>query len=133
VSAPGESAIVPLDVESGEWQLPSELDLAWLAGLLEGEGSFGVYPTGKGRWPVAKVQITMTDQDILQRVSDLTDHNVCGPYSKEKHGGRTPVFQISNHRKAVVAKLLLALRPLMGERRQRQIDYVLESACHLPL
>jgi len=41
------------------------LEVAWLAGILEGEGSF----ISKGQ---ARIQVAMTDQDIITRLAELT-------------------------------------------------------------
>jgi hypothetical protein len=44
-------------------------DWAWLAGLLEGEGSFITYRDGRLSYPVIKVE--MCEQEVIQRVADL--------------------------------------------------------------
>jgi len=42
---------------------------SWLAGLLEGEGSFMKgSPTAPGK---PRVAVTMTDRDVIQRVADV--------------------------------------------------------------
>ena len=44
-------------------------DRAWLAGLLEGEGSFLANCEGRSSYPVIKVE--MCEQDVVERVADL--------------------------------------------------------------
>jgi len=41
-------------------------DIAWLAGLLEGEGSFSIKNVS------AEISIAMSDKDILDRAAQLT-------------------------------------------------------------
>ena len=55
----------------------STLDLAWLGGLLEGEGSFML----RNGSPVIALQTT--DRDVLHRAASLMD-------TKEQGGGRRP-------------------------------------------
>lgn len=46
------------------------LELAWLAGLLEGEGCFGM-ATKKDKYKYPFIQIKMTDYDVIIRVAQL--------------------------------------------------------------
>lgn len=94
--------------------------LAWLAGLLEGEGSFLLV---KGRWP--KVQMATTDEDVARRARAIAGcGNVWGPYvPKNPKHKPTWLFYVSNQRHAV--RLMRAIRPWMGERRTEVIDGVL--------
>ncbi len=47
------------------------LELHWLAGLLEGEGSFMVGPPSDPRRPAIAVQ--MTDEDVMRRIESQAD------------------------------------------------------------
>ena len=49
-------------------------DLHWLAGLLEGEGSFHPGPPSAPRYPV--VALAMTDEDVVTRVATMFGRNV---------------------------------------------------------
>src|SRR4051812_29292397 len=53
----------------GELPPVSAQDLHWLAGLLEGEGSFIAGPPSAPRSPI--VQATMVDRDIIDRAGAL--------------------------------------------------------------
>jgi hypothetical protein len=46
-------------------------DLHWLAGLLEGEGSFLKGPPSAPRHPILALQ--MTDEDVVARVAAMSD------------------------------------------------------------
>jgi hypothetical protein len=50
----------------------SSVDIAWLAGILEGEGSFGL--TNNGRSPC--IWLGMTDKDTVIKVRDIIDKNL---------------------------------------------------------
>lgn len=47
----------------------SEKELYWLAGLLEGEGSFSPGPTSAPN--SARISLTITDADVVARVAAL--------------------------------------------------------------
>lgn len=53
---------------------PSTKDIAWFAGLFEGEGSYGRYVyqrSATDSWQSEKLTINMTDLDILQRAVNV--------------------------------------------------------------
>lgn len=92
-------------------------DLIWLAGLLEGEGSFFMEPTRGKRYPV--IQVEMTDEDVIQRVARLFGTKM---YSAKKirAGGSMRSYRARvRGQKALV--LMHALCPLMGQRRAKKI------------
>lgn len=89
-------------------------DIRWLAGLLEGEGWFGYYGT-------PRMTISMTDKDVVERVSRLTCKSITGPYYGPT---RRPVYRVSlNGRLAV--EWMMTVYSLMGERRRGAIKTVL--------
>jgi len=102
--------------------------LAWVAGLLEGEGCFFPieYKTPKyGPYVYARVAVLMTDLDVLQRIQDLTGvGKITGPTIREnpKH---KPIWKwtVTKHRDALL--LMEAVYPWMGSRRRARIDEVL--------
>ena len=65
-----------------EHRQPTEVELAWLTGIWEGEGSWiyrksrtRTYSNGKvyTESPYLKMQIQMTDKDVMERVSEIMD------------------------------------------------------------
>lgn len=57
----------------------TDVETTWLAGLLEGEGSFGLVECSSGRgyhYRTPYVSIEMTDHDIIDRVSDLLNKKI---------------------------------------------------------
>src|SRR5262245_21513663 len=92
-------------------------DIMWLAGLLEGEGTFSV--TRGERSPRYTVQLCMTDEDVVARAAAmLGTHHI---KQRNMTTAGKPIF-----RTAIFGPYalwwMLQLRPHMGERRTRQID-----------
>lgn len=92
-------------------------EIAWLAGLIEGEGSF-IYKESDS--PLISIQ--MTDEDVIRRVSVLFGTNVRGPYVRTD-GHQTTWTCVVYGAKAV--GWMLTLFTFMGERRKAKIRDVL--------
>lgn len=100
-------------------------DLYWLAGLLEGEGSFLKGPPSKPNLPI--LSVITTDEDVCERVANL--------FGVKYHLVKNKRYQDNNWKNPYLAKLkgskavrlMKKLRPLMGKRRQGQIDEALSS------
>ena len=112
----------------------SELDLMWLAGLLEGEASF--MRTRRKRTPKyhpawwqrdLRLAIAMIDRDVIARVAAMfgTTYRPCKP-SKE---GYQVQFATSLHGPRAI-RLMTLLRPHMGARRKKQIDLALAHVAY---
>jgi hypothetical protein len=102
-------------------------ELHWLAGLLEGEGSFLVGPPSAPRYPVLALQ--MTDEDVVARVAAMFGRKL-GRW-QSRHARERPVFLVRITGAKAVA-WMIALHPLMGERRQAQIDRAVASHAPTP-
>lgn len=98
----------------------TDLDLHWLAGLLEGEGSF-MHPS-PSRPRSARISLESTDRDIVERAASLFGINFI--YVR-KNGPNKDSYQVqvSGARAELWMRKLL---PLMGIRRQSRIRDVLE-------
>jgi hypothetical protein len=97
-------------------------DLHWLAGLLEGEGTFLAGPPSAPRSPA--VQVSMVDRDIIERVGVLLD--VAVTVSPSRRDGWKDAYCV-RVRGARAVLWMERLRPLMGSRRQHQIDRAVAS------
>lgn len=97
-------------------------ETAWLAGLLEGEGSFMVYRRSNRR-PALIVKVKMTDKDVVERAAVLMGGNKVTP-EKDKRENNSDCWVARSHgqKAAVVMK---AVRPYMGQRRGAKIDELL--------
>lgn len=103
--------------------------LYWLAGLLEGEGSFMAPSPSSPNSP--KISLNMCDEDIVIKVAELFGvkyHPHC--HARAKRNGWTPSYRVQLGSSRAVA-LMRELRPLMGIRRKQQIDRAL-SGYRLP-
>jgi hypothetical protein len=94
----------------------SREDAIWLAGLLEGEGSFDAH---RGRYP--RVRVGMSDRDVVGRAATLMGAKVRlslkpAPQSAMFHA------EVSGEKAAVVMQAIL---PHMGARRSAKIATVL--------
>jgi hypothetical protein len=88
-------------------------DLYWLAGLLEGEGWFGVE---QKRYP--KVSLQMCDEDVVRQAKDLVSVGSIYFAPREAPRKNAWVWQVSG---ANAPALMMTLYPLMGERRKQAI------------
>lgn len=100
----------------------TEVELAWLAGLLEGEGSF-LKPSPCEPTSV-RIAVEMTDKDVIDKVSKLWNIRYCQTRKRRQNLNHKPTYRIQiKGRRA--AELMVKLKPLMGERRQQQIQEAL--------
>lgn len=93
----------------------STLDIAWLAGIVEGEGWIGVvrHHNRKNKYPIVAVQ--MTDKDVIEKVSRLFKTSVRS--STIPSGKVAYSFRVEGHR---AAELIMTLYCLLGIRRREQ-------------
>lgn len=96
-------------------------EIAWVAGILEGEGCFHV----KRNWyNQPSITVDMTDEDILLRLAKFTEiGRVYGPYE----GVNKPKWHWKVQRINDCIALCNAVLPWMGERRTEQINSLLEA------
>lgn len=110
----------------------SETELAWLAGWLEGEGTFvvtsGVSPRNGKRYPRIRINAVSTDRDVLEHVVGLAGGRINGPYPRPGGKGKPySVWTLSTHKQCL--PLLRQLLPLMvAERRKAQVQRALSAA-----
>jgi hypothetical protein len=97
-------------------------DLHWVAGLLDGEGTFLAGPPSAPRSPA--VQLAMVDRDIVERAAALLRVAVCVVPAR-RDGWRTAYSARVRGFPAVL--WMKRLRPLMGARRREQIDRAVAS------
>lgn len=100
-----------------------ETDLYWLAGILEGEGSFMCGPPSDPRQP--RIGIQTTDEDVIRHVQLLIGGTVAEVSRQREHHRRTWTLKLKGLDAIIIMQ---RLRPLMGKRRREQIELALESA-----
>ena len=104
----------------------SELELGWIAGLIEGEGSFSIK---KGRRKHGYsyrplIQLASTDEDVINRLQTLVPAgSICKPTRLTKGGKQVYKWALSNSE--AVFDLLVLLFPLMSGRRKDRMREIL--------
>lgn len=104
--------------------------MAYIAGFLEGEGSFQVIPktstTGE-MYPTFRIAANSTDEDVLRRVAQMVGFgNLTGPCEPQKLHHK-PFWRFQIHKRDDCYLLALALYPHMGRRRQEQLAKLIEA------
>jgi hypothetical protein len=100
----------------------SSKDIAWVAGILEGEGSFQL--TNEGRSP--RIALSMTDKDIIERFRSIVDNTLTITIASDK---RKETYK-DNYRLTVNGSLavewMMTVYCLMGIRRRAKIKEILD-------
>ncbi|NBQ69806.1 MAG: hypothetical protein EBU46_13685 [Nitrosomonadaceae bacterium] len=106
-----------------------ESDLCWIAGLLEGEGSFILSwkKTKAGRYPVYIVQCNMTDRDVVARLHRLLGVGHLSKKQIPKNKRHKPFWSWRLNKRDEVRSLAEMLLPLMGRRRSAKIRELLKA------
>lgn len=108
----------------------TELELHWLAGWLEGEGSFiatlgPAHPKTGTRKLYIAVKGASSDEDVIRRVAEVAGvGSVSGPYQQRPEW--SPSWRWHVQRRDVAVALMRAVYPYMGVRRQQAIERALE-------
>lgn len=96
-------------------------DIVWLAGYLEGEGSFCFFNRSGDNSHLKKfvISVSSTDKDIIERVGKLFNCYVNTGLYHQKMGYKTTYKSGITGKKAI--GWMMTLYSLMGERRKLQI------------
>jgi hypothetical protein len=105
----------------------TDTELHWVAGLLEGEGSFLPGPPSSPRLPI--ISVHMTDEDVVARLGRIFGRKVYVGKPRNPRWRTSYMLRVTGG-KAV--RWMVLLRPLMGTRRQAQIDRALASYAPRP-
>lgn len=108
----------------------SVTEVAWVAGIMEGEGYFYVgQRTAKdgSLYPIFNLRLNMTDRDIVDRFAAVVGMGtVRGPLPvQEAH--HKPAYSWSICQRNEVACFCRAVLPWMGERRGARIGQILSA------
>ena len=111
----------------------SEIDIAWAAGIFEGEGSLS-----KKRHRTCDsytFKISMTDKDVLDKLADIFSLKVNGPYDPNKSpstsklkavSGSTTTnkeyFEVCTSARDKVFEIVCEIYPYLGQRRREKCD-----------
>jgi hypothetical protein len=108
---------------------PSETDIAWAAGLFEGEGNIGVenknLVNSKRRFE-PRLQMPITDLDVLQKFQAVWGvGKVSGPFTQKKSPGAKPYWRWGTYSWDEFVAIGGAMRPWFGQRRGARYDFIL--------
>ncbi len=117
-----------------ETMIPEHSDLAWLAGLLEGEGYFGMGNNGANSVRL-RVTCRMTDKDVLRKAQAMTGMGRFYKVNRDNgyykaHWKDTWNWEIN--KKDHIYALIVALYPFMGKRRGVRILEMIETYKTMP-
>jgi len=107
----------------------TELETAWLAGILEGEGCFSWYASTR-EYGKPTVKLAMSDFDIVERAAKIMVAKTVRPVKTDRPDrleslNYKPMFKccVSTTKAAVLMEKIL---PYMGERRSAKIKELLD-------
>ena len=107
-----------------------EPSVAWIAGLLEGECTFGNDKRNSQKFknatpPTPWLKLRMSDKDIVDRFAEFVNKNVTKlpPVGK---GGKLPIYSCYVGDRGTMFYILNKILPYMGERRSEIIKLQLQ-------
>lgn len=94
-------------------------DIAWAAGILEGEGSFNQ----KNSYAI-NISCNMTDLDVLEKLQRIFGGNIYTVKKRKEHWKQSWVWSL-NGKEAL--HTVIILKPYMMSRRSTKIQYLLNN------
>ena len=102
--------------------LPVTSKLIFLAGIFDGEGSFGIWSKGIGRKKEFACTIEMTDQDTLQKFADMFGGQIFPCKIRKAHHIPTWRWRQNGYRAFLIMDKMI---DFMSKRRQEDSSYLL--------
>lgn len=97
-------------------------DLAWVAGIYEGEGCLSLRDNGyKGNNKYVTMRICMTDKDILDRVARIIGMGDVKLITPPSRAGKKPMYEWKLGRWDQWYPFVMAIFQWLGERRQAKV------------
>jgi hypothetical protein len=100
-------------------------DIIWLAGILEGEGSFNQDKRRNDFYSV--IELSMTDKDIVERAAQIMNElggSSCKVNARKKREGWKQQWRVTLYGNSAET-IMKAILPFMGERRSNRITQLL--------
>ena len=101
--------------------LPVTSKLIFLAGIFDGEGSFGIWSKGVGRKKEFACTIEMTDQDTLQKFADMFGGQIFPCKIRKAHHIPTWRWRQNGYRAFLIMDKMI---DFMSKRRQEKYNVV---------
>lgn len=100
-------------------------EIAWVAGLLEGEGYFS-RSANRVKWNRYEVGCGMTDEDVIRK---LHRHLGVGRVVEQRRQRPSwkPVWRWLTNKNAEVYAICAAIHPFMGKRRRTRIEDIMRG------
>ncbi len=97
--------------------MANDLDIAWTAGLFEGEGCFTISTCGKSGYKQPRLKLSMVDRDVVKRFGDIVK---LGHYCEQKFKNPLHSTQLCWYagKRSDVKEIINLLLPYLGERRK---------------
>lgn len=109
--------------------MSSDAEIAWAAGLFEGEGSWGVYGQTRGT-VMATAALGMTDRDVVEKFHRIVGVGAVHVRTTERANHKTMhVWTVGKAES--VRGLVEMFRPWLGSRRLERADEVLRLIAHI--
>jgi hypothetical protein len=106
-----------------EWAELTTANIYWLAGIWEGEGTFGWMKNGQSMvGACARTSVNMCDRDVVERLATLLRCKRI--HHRPKRGAHKDQWVVVLLGRRAVG-LMMMLYPLMGERRRARIREIL--------
>lgn len=110
----------------------TDIDIGWLAGLLEGEGCFSIFTRKTAKWDYKTVAIhcEMTDEDTVRKahmiagVGNVIERSNMSGRKDARQRKKTWIWSVQNHQG--VLYVCETIYPHMGIRRQQKIKELIE-------
>jgi len=101
-------------------RLPNELELAWAAGLIEGEGCFTLHSKHHPYF-----LLDMTDKDVVEKLHSIFPFCILrGPYTHAKRPTMKPRWRLDGFGPSAI-KVMKAVLPYMCSRRTEKINQLI--------
>jgi hypothetical protein len=106
---------------------PTDTEIAWAAGLFEGEGCivFQKQKRGRGTCTCIRLELKMCDEDVVRRFADIVGAKVVGPYEQATAGWK-PYWDCRIGKISEVRHILDLFGPYLGKRRQARVREVMD-------
>jgi len=96
----------------------TKIQIAWIAGIIEGEGC--IWVGWQRNWHRTLVHVGMTDHDVIERLQKWSGFGSISAYKKRKR--RKQIWVWSVQKQEEVWKLLKAITPFLGKRRSMKAN-----------
>ena len=111
-------------------KLTKEQKLIFLAGVFEGEGSFGFWGKDNKNNRYFRIQVRMTDEDIVVRFVDFFKLGYVNSHiPKKDHLKKSWKWTVAGDR---AMDVMLQMAPFLGIRRQEKFNQCCQSFKQLP-